>query len=342
MSAPFLFADVDGFVLDAEDRDVLAHPYVAGVTLFARNYHCVEQLRALTRSIHAVKPDLLIAVDHEGGRVQRFINEFTLLPPAGTIGALFAEDENAGRDLAEAVGLVMAAELRAAGIDLCFAPVVDVRRADSAVIGQRALSRNPSEVARLAEALVAGMERGGLPGIGKHFPGHGGVSADSHLELPHDGRAWPELLDELHPYRHLSKVLSGVMTAHVVFDAVDPSPATFSARWLRTVLRDQLRFAGAVFSDDLSMVGAHGRGTVAERVRLALASGCDLALVCNDRAATVRMLDDPCMSPVTRLSALPSLQRADPKAVETGAYNGARRTVMAFNATLPTTNPGSG
>lgn len=301
INRPVLFADLQGQSLDAEDREVLAHPLVAGVTLFARNHHDPGQLRALCAALHGLRePPLLIAVDQEGGRVQRFRDGFTRLPAAAAIGALYTADPALGLAMAADVGEVMARELRACGVDLSFAPVLDVASVQSAVIGARALADDAATVAELALALATGMARGGLLAVGKHFPGHGGVALDSHLALPGDPRDLATITRvDLLPYRRLMQattphgapLLGGVMTAHVVYAAVDAQPATFSRLWLDTILRARMGFAGTVFSDDLSMGGALGMGDAPDRVVAALEAGCDVALLCNDRAATVRVLD---------------------------------------------------
>jgi len=286
--------DVAGTELTAEDRRVLAHPLVGAVILFTRNFSSVAQLEVLVREIRAVRrPPLLVTVDHEGGRVQRFRTGFTELPPQRAIGRVYDLDPDAGRRLAWQCGWLLAAELRAVGIDLSFAPCVDLDHGVSEVIGDRAYHRRPEAVATLAVACMQGMRAAGMAATAKHFPGHGAVVADSHKSLPVDRRPLTELGEELLPYQRLiANGLTSVMVAHVLFPEVDPSPAGFSRRWIQQELRWGMGFTGAVFSDDLSMGGAAFAGTVPERARRALAAGCDILSVCNDRQAVLATLDE--------------------------------------------------
>jgi len=280
--------DVAGTRLDDEDRKLLCHPQVGGVILFSRNYHDVEQLNLLTREIHQLRePRLLIAVDHEGGRVQRFRAGFTALPPAALIGAQYGSDARRARRLCADAGWLMAAELRACGVDMSFAPVLDLGGDHSEVIGDRAFDADPDAVISLARAYVSGMADAGMAAVGKHFPGHGGVGADSHVELPIDDRDLATFeMNDLRPFSSLAEDnLPGLMTAHLLVPAVDDRPVSFSSVWLQEVLRERLGYRGAVFSDDLSMHGAHGIGTPAQRAQAALRAGCDMVLVCNDRDA---------------------------------------------------------
>jgi beta-N-acetylhexosaminidase len=285
--------DIEGSELSAEDRELLAHPNVGGVILFSRNYRSPEQLRALTAEIHALRqPELLIAVDQEGGRVQRFRDGFTPLPAMHALGHKYDLDREAALHLAERCGWLMAAELRACGVDLSFAPVLDLDYGLSEVIGDRAFHRDPQAVARLAGRFAAGMRHAGMAAVGKHFPGHGGVAADSHHALPEDRRSYADLLDDMLPYERLiEEGLAGVMVAHVVYSRLDRLTAGFSRWWLNNELRIRLRFQGAVFSDDLSMAGAAIAGGPTERARLALEAGCDVVLVCNDRAAAATVVE---------------------------------------------------
>ncbi len=289
-----LMVDVPGTELTPEDRRVLAHPLVGSVILFTRNFEGVHQLERLVREIRAVrKPPLLVAVDHEGGRVQRFRTGFTELPPQRSIGRAYDLDPEAGRRLAWQCGWLLAAELRAAGIDMSFAPCVDLDYGVSEVIGDRAFHRDPEVVARLAVSCMQGMRTAGMVATAKHFPGHGAVVADSHKALPVDRRRLEELGEDLLPYRTLiANGLASVMVAHVLFPEVDDAPAGFSRRWIRQELRWGLGFTGAVFSDDLSMGGAAFAGSVPERARRALAAGCDVLPVCNDRASVLAALDE--------------------------------------------------
>ena len=283
-----VFADIEGLSVTAADREFLAHPLIAGITLFARNYESPGQLLSLTNELKAIaRPDpLLIAVDQEGGRVQRFLRGFTRLPSASQIGEAYACDEAAGLEIAHAVGRVLAFELREVGVDFSFAPCLDITTQPSAVIGERAYGFDALTVTTLAREVIRAFKVQGMTCVGKHFPGHGGVSADSHFETPRDSRTLSAIQAlDVEPYRALSAELEGVMSAHVVFDEVEPSAATFSSFWLQDVLRRQLQFDGVVFSDDLSMNGAAIGGTVPERVERALRAGCDIGLVCNDRAS---------------------------------------------------------
>jgi beta-N-acetylhexosaminidase len=289
-----LMVDVAGTGLTAEDRRVLAHPLVGAVILFTRNFESVAQLESLVREIRAVrKPPLLVTVDHEGGRVQRFRKGFTELPPQRAIGRIYDLDADAGRRLAWQCGWLLAAELRAVGVDMSFTPCVDLDYGVSEVIGDRSYHRNPDVVATLAVACIQGMRSAGMAATAKHFPGHGAVVADSHKSLPVDRRSMTELGEDLLPYRRLvANGLSAIMAAHVLFPEVDDAPAGFSRRWIQQELRWGLGFTGAVFSDDLSMGGAAFAGTVPERARRALAAGCDILSVCNDRGAALATLDE--------------------------------------------------
>lgn len=285
--------DLAGTALTAEDRDLLRHPAVGGVILFARNYESPAQLVELTAAIHALRePRLLIGVDQEGGRVQRFRDGFTRLPPAGRFGRLHTVDPVRARAVCESIGWLMAAELRAHGVDFSFAPVLDLDREISRVIGDRGFAREVEPVCELAAAWVEGMRRAGMAAVGKHFPGHGGVAADSHTELPTDPRPFADLaLEDLVPFRRLiERGLEAVMPAHVVYPAVDEQPAGFSATWLRGVLREQLGFQGVIFSDDLNMAAASAGGGYLERARAAAQAGCDMLLICNNRPAAVEIV----------------------------------------------------
>jgi beta-N-acetylhexosaminidase len=266
----------------------LLHPLTGGVILFARNYESPAQLQRLTSAIHALRePALVIAVDHEGGRVQRFRSGFTVLPPMRALGEAWERNRQHARHLAHELGYVLAAELRAHGIDLSFTPVLDVDHGNSSVIGDRAFHSEPETVSELAAALTQGLREGGMSAVGKHFPGHGHVRADSHLELPVDARSFSDIeLADLVPFARLIRSgLPAIMPAHVVYPAVDSLPASFSPTWLKRILREELGFDGLVFSDDLSMEGARALGGIAERAEAALSAGCDMVLVCNDPAA---------------------------------------------------------
>jgi len=288
-----LMIDLAGTELTADDRRRLSAPLVGGVILFSRNFASGEQLRELCAAIHALRrPPLLIGVDQEGGRVQRFREGFTRLPPARFFGHWYDMDERAGIRLARAAGWLMAAELLEHGVDLSFAPVVDLDWGFSEVIGDRAFHRNPDVTARLAYAWMQGMRRAGMAAVAKHFPGHGAVHADSHLELPEDARELGDLQADLLPYRRLiAHGLQGVMLAHLRYPKVDADIASLSPYWVRAQLRGELGFGGAIFSDDLSMQALAGVGPMPRRVRRALAAGADMVLVCNAPAEVDAVLE---------------------------------------------------
>ncbi|MCF6363226.1 MAG: beta-N-acetylhexosaminidase [Gammaproteobacteria bacterium] len=294
MSLGPVMLDLSGLEISPEEREMLTHPLVGGVILFSRNYASPDQLQRLVAEIHALRtPHLLVSVDHEGGRVQRFRHGFTALPPARIYGRIYEQDRKRGKHLAELGGWLMASELRALGIDFSYAPVLDLDRGVSKVIGDRAFHSHPEKVGDLAQAYVAGMRRAGMPATGKHFPGHGAVASDSHVDLPVDERPFTDIeAEDLRPFGRLIRAgMAAVMPAHVVYTAVDDRPAGFSARWLQGVLRGRLNFQGVIFSDDLSMQGAHVMGDIVARGEAALAAGCDMVLVCNHPQDTVRLLD---------------------------------------------------
>ena len=284
--------DVAGQELTAEDREVLVHPLVGSVILFTRNCAGPEQLQALVAQLHAVRsPRLLIAVDHEGGRVQRFRAGFTSLPPLRLIGHQFDLNRAAGLELARRHGWLMASELLSCGLDISFAPCVDLDYGLSEVIGDRAFHNRAAAVGELAVAYMHGMRDAGMAATAKHFPGHGAVVADSHLALPVDRREFNDLSDDLTPYRRLiDNGLPAVMVAHILFPNIDAKPASLSRRWIGEVLRGELRFSGAVFADDLSMAGAASFGDILARAAAALAAGCDVLPVCNSRPSVLRLL----------------------------------------------------
>jgi len=289
-----LMADIGGLALTDEDREVLAHPLVGGVILFARNYSDPAQLQALCTELRRLKRSrLLIAVDHEGGRVQRFRVGFTRIPAMGSLVRLHEESPLRALDEARQHGETIARELGAYGIDLCFAPVLDVDAGISTIIGDRAFGGDPVLVTKLARAFRTGLLAAGMKATGKHFPGHGAVAADSHLELPVDRRALEEIeRRDLAPFAELiAEGLESVMMAHVRYTAVDDLPASFSRRWIRDLLRQKLKFNGAVFCDDLCMAGAKVVGDITARAEAALAAGCDMLPVCNDRDAVLTLLD---------------------------------------------------
>jgi beta-N-acetylhexosaminidase len=288
-----LMIDLIGTELSAEERELLHHPLIGGVILFTRNYLDPAQLSALVGAIHAERsPPLIAAVDQEGGRVQRFRPGFSLLPPVRRIGHEYDLNPRQGVALARSLGWLMAAELRAHGVDISFAPCVDLDHGVS-FIGDRAFHGSAQAVAQLALGFMQGMREAGMAATAKHFPGHGAVVADSHLTLPVDRRPLTDLSADLAPYRRLiANGLPAIMVAHVLFSAVDPAPASLSARWIRDVLRGELRFQGVVFADDLSMGGAAAAyGDIVTRARQALSAGCDMLPVCNNRAGVIELLD---------------------------------------------------
>ena len=277
--------DIAGTALTDADRRRLRHPQTGGVILFTRNYQNPAQLKALVDDIHALRtPRLIVAVDQEGGRVQRFRDGFQRLPAMGLIGDLYDRDAQQGVAMAQSVGWVMAAELLHYGIDLSFAPVLDLGHKISSVIGDRAFHTDISAIVRLANALIRGMNEAGMEAVGKHFPGHGSVEGDSHHVMPFDKRSADTIMDtDLQTFRRvIDNHLTGIMMAHVIYDQVDPHPAGYSAYWIQSVLRKRLGFDGIVFSDDLSMSGAESVGGYAARARASLDAGCDMLLVCNN------------------------------------------------------------
>nr|WP_295084639.1 beta-N-acetylhexosaminidase [uncultured Roseateles sp.] len=282
--------DVAGLSLSAAEAKRLSHPLVGGLILFARNFESRAQLVALTSSIKAIRPDILIAVDHEGGRVQRFRTDgFTHLPAMRALGELWMEDAMRATDAATASGFVLAAELRACGVDFSFTPVLDLDIGNTSVIGERAFHSDPRVVSVLAKSLMQGLLLTGMSSCGKHFPGHGFVKSDSHVAVPVDKRSLKAILAaDAKPFEWLSLSLSAVMPAHVIYPKVDSRPAGFSARWLQEILREKLGFGGAIFSDDLGMAGARvleGRAIgYTEAALAALQAGCDLVLLCNQSA----------------------------------------------------------
>ncbi len=290
--------DIDGLSLTPADRDLLREPAVGGVILFTRNYGSPEQINDLIAEIRALRsPPLIVAVDHEGGRVQRFREGFSAIPPMRSIGREFNRDTAAGEHLARQAGWLIGSELRAVGVDLCFAPCVDLDWGVSEIIGDRAFHPKPEVVGDLAAAFSRGLRSAGMVAIAKHFPGHGAVVADSHLKLPVDRREYGDLLDDMRPYDKLIRngLIAGVMTSHVVYQAIDELPASFSAYWMQQELRSRLGFDGAIFCDDLSMKATTEYGSMVVRTRRALDAGCDMVLICNDRPAarkTVASLRD--------------------------------------------------
>jgi len=293
-----LILDIAGTELSDVDRRRLRNPLTGGLILFSRNWQDREQLTRLCADIKSVRQDLLICVDHEGGRVQRFRQGgFTHLPPMRALGELWMRDALGATNAATAAGYVLAAELRACGVDFSFTPVLDLDWGESGVIGDRAFHRDARVVSLLAKSLMHGLLQAGMANCGKHFPGHGFVKADSHTEIPVDKRALRAILSEdAAPYGWLSTTLSSVMPAHVIYPKVDKLPAGFSPRWLQAILRESLGFQGAIFSDDLSMEGARridGREvSYSEAAVAALNAGCDMVLLCNQSVGEGRAVDE--------------------------------------------------
>jgi beta-N-acetylhexosaminidase len=291
MHAP-LIIDIAGLTLTELDRERLNHPLVGGMILFARNWQDRAQLTALCSEIKAVRSDLLICVDHEGGRVQRFKTDgFTHLPPMRALGEMHASSSVHASNVASACGYVLGAELRACGVDFSFTPVLDLDYGESGVIGDRAFARDAQVVSHLAKSIMHGLLLSGMANCGKHFPGHGFVAADSHTDIPVDERSLEAILtDDAAPYGWLNTVMTSVMPAHVIYPQVDKRPAGFSKHWLQTILRGQLGFDGAIFSDDLSMAGARlidGKEvSYTEAAVAALTAGCDMVLLCNQSVAS--------------------------------------------------------
>ncbi len=286
--------DPVGTALGDEDRERFTHPAVGAVILFSRNYENPEQLTLLVEDIKRLRePELLVCVDHEGGRVQRFREGFTLVPPMRELGRQWDRDRDAAKALARALGYIMGSELAAHGVDFSFAPVLDLDYGGSSVIGDRALHFDPIAVGALARCLVEGFAGAGMAAVGKHFPGHGYATADSHVAVPTDERPLQEVLKkDVAPYKAaIEGGLAAIMPAHVVYTQADREPAGYSKYWLQEMLRGKLGFDGLVFSDDLSMEGASVAGGPAERARAALAAGCDLLLLCNDHAAQDALLE---------------------------------------------------
>ncbi len=295
MSLGPVMLDLLGTQLTPQEEEKLRHPLVGGVILFARNYESTSQLAALTAAIHAVRsPSLLIAVDHEGGRVQRFRVGFTKIPPMRDLGKIWDINPRRARHLAQQAGYVLAAELRGCGVDFSFTPVLDIDYGKSSVIGDRAFHTDPQAIAELAHSLLLGLKQGGMHSVGKHFPGHGFVSADSHLDIPVDDRAFVDIeLADIIPFEQMIHYgLTAVMPAHVIYPKVDSQPAGFSPIWLKKILRDQLGFTGCIFSDDLSMQGATVAGGIVQRAKAALNAGCDMVLACNDPESVDELLQN--------------------------------------------------
>lgn len=289
-----IMMDVSGLTLTEVEKVQLAKPSIGGVILFSRNFEDIYQVQALIQSIRLVNQNLLIAVDHEGGRVQRFKTGFTHLPAMAKLGEIYDQNPDHALEQAHACGFVLAAELLAIGVDFSFAPVLDLDHGNSSVIGDRAFHSNPAAVVKLAGNLIKGMHEAGMKCVGKHFPGHGFVTADSHLDLPIDERSLIEMTQDMSIFKDLiNHGLDAIMPAHVVYSQVDAKPAGFSSKWIKDILQDQLGFSGVIFSDDLSMQGAHFISDITQRVKASLDSGCDMALICNHPELVAKVIDEP-------------------------------------------------
>jgi len=293
MSLGPVMLDLVGTSISQEEKEMLRHPQTGGVILFTRNYESPQQISALIDEIHALRsPHLLVAVDHEGGRVQRFRDGFTHIPAAAEYGRAYAQSKKQGKLLAQQCGWLMAAECRAVGVDMSFAPVLDMGLGLSGVIGDRAFHGKPEVVAELAHSFMQGMQQAGMAATGKHFPGHGCVREDSHTAQPVDTRPLQDImLQDVLPFERMMHFgMAAVMPAHVVYSSVDNKPAGYSRIWLQQILRKQLNFQGVIFSDDLSMQAAGVAGNFADRAHSALQAGCDMVLVCNHTQAAQQVL----------------------------------------------------
>lgn len=331
-----LMIDIAGTELTDIDRERLCHPLVGGIILFSRNYSNPAQLAALTAAMHALRsPPLLIAVDHEGGRVQRFRDGFTRLPSMAALGKLWDSKPDAACEAARQVGYVLASELRARGVDYSFTPVLDLDYGPSRVIGDRAFHRQPAAVIALAKALGEGLHQAGMGSCGKHYPGHGYVIPDSHVELPVDDRPFADMQEDMEPYRQLP--LDGVMAAHVIYNCIDCNTAVFSNKWI-SYLRNDINFNGVVFTDDLSMAGAGVVGGMLNRVETAYNAGCDMLLVCNAPDVVSEVLDqwvpEVDLLRGKRVEALiPKQPPMSWEALQTdAAYRAARKTIAELTA----------
>ena len=314
-----VMADISGLQLTLQERERLCHPAVGAVILFSRNFESVEQLQNLTMQIHELRePPLLIAVDHEGGRVQRFREGFTHLPAMRRYGDMFDIDPAGALEQCSTAGWLMAAELLELGVDFSFAPIADLDSGQSEVIGDRAFHSHPGVASELALSFMLGMRKAGMAATAKHFPGHGSVQGDSHHMIPVDDRSFEQLSEnDLVPFRvMISSAVEGIMTAHVIYPQMDEQPPTFSRYWLKEVLRGELGYRGLIFSDDLSMAGAKVAGGPLQRAQAAMEAGCDMVLVCNDSEALDEVLDglplNNLVLPAQRLNAFtPKIQLAD-------------------------------
>ena len=325
--------------VDDVERELLLHPLVGGVVLFTRNFESITQLELLVAEIRQLRtPHLLIAVDHEGGRVQRFRKDFTVLPAVGQLGNIYKTNVDRARQLSQLSGWLMAAELRAVGIDFSFAPVLDIDKHVSQIIGDRGFATDPESVTDLARHYIRGMREAGMAATGKHFPGHGSVRADTHLSMAIDERRFEDIeYDDLIPFeRMINNGIEAMMIAHVLYRNIDSNPAGFSSFWLQKILRKQMGFEGVIFSDDLEMVGAHSVGSPADRAKLALSAGCDVVLVCQTRDAIEDVIDNLTLqtNPASQLRMARMHGRSAPNRVQLQAdpkWKHAVKQVLAYD-----------
>jgi beta-N-acetylhexosaminidase len=297
-----IMLDLDGPELSSEEIELIQHPNTGGIILFSRNFSDLHQLQTLTSQIKQLrKPELLIGVDHEGGRIQRFREGFTRLPSCRVLGELYDKDRRQALSMAESIGWLMASELLAVGVDFSFAPVLDLDSGKSQIIGDRAFHSEADIVTDLAKAYIKGMKNAGMKGVGKHFPGHGWVVEDSHIDVPRDPRRYEDIMmSDLIPFERLVESgISAIMPAHVIYEKIDNKPAGFSRVWLTEILRKKLGFHGMIFSDDISMAGAEIQGTPLARTESALDAGCDMVLICNNRKAVYEVIDNISIEPMS-------------------------------------------
>jgi beta-N-acetylhexosaminidase len=286
-----LMLDIEGTALTDKDKSLIASPLVGGLILFSRNIDNPQQVLQLTQSIRQIKPNIIIAVDQEGGRVQRLKDGFSVIPPMACLGQLYQTQPQQALTYSAQIAEIIAREVQSVGCDISFTPVLDLGWSGSQIIGDRAFSTDPEQVTHIAESFIEGLEKGGMSATGKHFPGHGSVVADSHVDIPYDDRSLSEIESrDLQPFKTLASKLGGVMPAHIIYSKVDDKAAGFSSFWLQNILRNKCNFSGVIFSDDLSMKGAEVAGTFSERAHQALEAGCDMVLVCNDRPAAIEVL----------------------------------------------------
>ncbi len=294
MSHGPVMIDLADIAINQEEKTLLQHPATGGVILFSRNYSSPEQMHELIQEIHAIRsPSLLVAVDQEGGRVQRFRDGLTRLPPAAWFGQLYDANPVHAQEVTREVAWLLATELRSLGVDFSFSPVLDLGKGVSQVIGDRAFHHQPNVVSRLSHAWIAGLHEAGMVAVGKHFPGHGSVDADSHLELPVDHRCFADLeMEDMIPFQSaIDQGLEGIMPAHLLYDQIDRDLAGFSDFWLQHILREKMGFQGVIFSDDLTMNAAEEAGNYAARAQSALTAGCDMVLVCNNPKGAIEVLE---------------------------------------------------